>query len=36
MKNNNYRLSKWGAQAVLAGVDLVKIGYVSRRKMDDM
>ncbi|CBK23546.2 uncharacterized protein [Blastocystis hominis] len=36
MKNNNYRLSKWGVQAVLAGVDLVKIGYVSRRKMDDI
>lgn len=36
MKNNNYRLSKWGVQAVLAGVDLVKIGYVSRRKLDDM
>lgn len=36
MKNNNYRLSKWGVQAVLAGVDLVKIGYVSRRKMQDL
>lgn len=36
MKNNNYRLSKWGVQAVLAGVDLVKIGYVSRRKMNDL
>lgn len=36
MKNNNFRLSKWGVQAILAGVSTVKIGYVSRRNMDDI
>lgn len=33
MKNNFFRLSRWGVEAVLAGVDNVKIGYVSRRNM---
>ncbi len=36
MKNNNFRLSKWGVQSILAGVDNVKIGYVSRRNMNNM
>lgn len=33
MKNNHFRLSKWGVQAMLAGVDTVKLGLVSRRDM---
>ena len=36
MRNNYFRLSKWGVQAMLAGVDAVKIGIVSRRNMKDM
>ncbi len=36
MKNNNFRLSKWGVQAILAGVDRVKIGFVSRRNMNNL
>ena len=36
MKNNNFRLSKWGVQAMLAGVDRVKIGFVSRRNMNNL
>lgn len=36
MKNNHFRLSKWGVQAMLAGVDTVKLGLVSRRDMKSM
>ena len=34
MKNNNFRLLRWGVQSVLAGVDNVKIGYVTRKNMN--
>ena len=30
LKNNNVKLAKWSTQALLAGSDLIKIGYVSR------
>jgi translation initiation factor 3 subunit D len=30
LKNNSNKLSKWTAQAVLGGVDMLKLGYVSR------
>ena len=30
LKNNSNKLGRWTAQAVLAGADLMKIGYVSR------
>ncbi|KAF8341451.1 translation initiation factor eIF-3, subunit D [Cantharellus anzutake] len=30
MKNNSCKLGKWAVQAVLAGADVTKIGYVSR------
>merc|ERR1719277_2384162 len=29
LKNNSNKLAKWTLQAMLAGVDLIKIGYVS-------
>ena len=29
MKNNNFRLLRWVGQSVLAGVDKLKIGYVT-------
>eukprot|EP01035_Chromulina_nebulosa_P017370 gene17370-22918_t len=31
IKNNSCKLAKWAAQSVLAGADLMKIGYVSRQ-----
>ena len=30
LKNNSHKMGKWTARAVLAGVDQMKIGYVSR------
>jgi len=30
LKNNSHKLSKWTAQAYLAGADYLKLGYVSR------
>ncbi|KAI0082496.1 translation initiation factor eIF-3 subunit D [Panus rudis PR-1116 ss-1] len=30
MKNNSCKLAKWTVQSVLAGADLLKIGYISR------
>ncbi|CAI7889081.1 unnamed protein product [Closterium sp. NIES-53] len=30
LKNNSNKLAKWTAQALLAGADLMKLGYVSR------
>lgn len=30
MKNNSNKLARWAAQSILAGVDGVKLGYVSR------
>lgn len=30
LKNNSNKLSKWTAQAVLSGVDVMKLGYVTR------
>ena len=30
LKNNNVKLAKWSTQALLAGSDLIKIGYVAR------
>ena len=30
LKNNSNKLSKWTAQAVLGGVDILKLGYVTR------
>ena len=30
LKNNSCKLAKWTLQAMLAGADLIKLGYVSR------
>lgn len=30
LKNNSYKLAKWTLQSLLAGADLLKLGYVSR------
>ena len=29
MKNNSAKMARWAAQALLAGVDQIKLGYVS-------
>lgn len=35
LKNNANKLAKWTAQALLAGADLMKLGYVSRAQPKD-
>ncbi|KAL1761171.1 eukaryotic translation initiation factor 3 subunit D [Schizophyllum commune] len=35
MKNNSAKLAKWAVQSILAGADLLKIGYVSRANPRD-
>ncbi|KAG2013194.1 eukaryotic translation initiation factor 3 subunit 7 [Coprinopsis cinerea AmutBmut pab1-1] len=35
MKNNSCKLAKWTVQSILAGADLMKIGYVSRANPRD-
>ncbi|KAJ3891708.1 eukaryotic translation initiation factor 3 subunit D [Lentinula edodes] len=35
MKNNSCKLAKWAVQSILAGADLMKIGYVSRSNPRD-
>jgi translation initiation factor 3 subunit D len=35
LKNNNNKLSKWTQQALLAGVDTIKLGFVSRTNFKD-
>ena len=35
LKNNSCKLAKWTAQALLAGVDEMKLGYVSRFNFKD-
>lgn len=30
IKNNSFKMGKWAAQSILAGADLMKLGYVSR------
>ena len=35
LKNNSNKLAKWTLQAMLAGVDLIKLGYVSRHHTRD-
>jgi translation initiation factor 3 subunit D len=35
LKNNAYKLGRWTAQAILAGCDTMKIGYVSRSHPTD-
>lgn len=35
MKNNSCKLAKWAVQSVLAGADLMKIGYISRANPRD-
>ena len=35
LKNNACKLGKWTAQTILAGADLMKIGYVSRNNPKD-
>jgi len=35
LKNNSNKLAKWTLQAMLAGADLIKIGYVSRNHAKD-
>eukprot|EP00913_Durusdinium_trenchii_P001311 g1209.t1 len=35
LKNNAFKLGRWTAQAILAGCDTIKIGYVSRQHPKD-
>jgi len=35
LKNNSFKLGRWTAQAILAGCDMMKIGYVSRHDPKD-
>lgn len=35
MKNNSHKLAKWTAQAMLAGADRMRIGFVSRKRPTD-
>lgn len=35
LKKNNNKLSKWTQQAILAGVDTIKLGFVSRTNFKD-
>ncbi|CCH43125.1 hypothetical protein BN7_2672 [Wickerhamomyces ciferrii] len=35
LKNNNNKFSKWTNQAILAGVDTIKLGFVSRSNFKD-
>ncbi|EEB92388.1 hypothetical protein MPER_09111, partial [Moniliophthora perniciosa FA553] len=35
MKNNSCKLAKWAVQSILAGADLMKIGYISRANPRD-
>jgi len=35
LKNNSNKLSKWTAQALLAGTDNIKLGFVSRQSQKD-
>ncbi|KAG8936152.1 hypothetical protein FRC02_004180 [Tulasnella sp. 418] len=35
MKNNSCKLAKWAVQSILAGADVMKIGYVSRANPRD-
>jgi len=35
LKNNSCKLAKWTLQAMLAGADLIKLGYVSRNHIRD-
>ncbi|KAI0773370.1 eukaryotic translation initiation factor 3 subunit 7 [Irpex lacteus] len=35
MKNNSSKLAKWTVQSILAGADLMKIGYISRANPRD-
>lgn len=35
MKNNSAKLARWTVQALLAGVDAIKLGFVSRAKPTD-
>ncbi|KDQ08268.1 hypothetical protein BOTBODRAFT_38100 [Botryobasidium botryosum FD-172 SS1] len=35
MKNNSCKLAKWAVQSVLAGAEMMKIGYVSRANFRD-
>jgi len=35
LKNNNNKFSKWTNQALLAGVDTIKLGFVSRNNFKD-
>ncbi|KAI0346895.1 translation initiation factor eIF-3 subunit D [Trametopsis cervina] len=35
MKNNSCKLAKWTVQSILAGADLMKIGYISRANPRD-
>ena len=35
LKNNSNKLAKWTLQAMLAGADLIKLGFVSRKHPND-
>lgn len=35
LKNNGFKLGRWTAQAILAGCDTMKIGYVTRNRPND-
>eukprot|EP00928_Gymnodinium_smaydae_P079856 TRINITY_DN6368_c0_g1_i2.p2 TRINITY_DN6368_c0_g1~~TRINITY_DN6368_c0_g1_i2.p2 ORF type:complete len:609 (+),score=191.71 TRINITY_DN6368_c0_g1_i2:205-1827(+) len=35
LKNNAFKLGRWTAQAILAGCDIIKVGYASRVRPND-
>ncbi|KAG8810934.1 hypothetical protein FRC17_002702 [Serendipita sp. 399] len=35
MKNNSFKMGRWAVQSILAGADLMKLGYVSRANTRD-
>lgn len=35
MKNNNFRLARWTISSILAGVDVVRMGFVTRQNFRD-
>lgn len=35
MKNNSFKMARWAVQSILAGADVMKLGYVSRASVRD-
>ena len=35
LKNNSFKLARWTAQATIAGCDVIKFGYITRKMPTD-